>query len=561
MSTRVFSVIYKEIRGLHHAAYILALFTFGSQVLALVRDRLLAHQFGAGFQLDLYYTAFRIPDVLYVLFASMLSAYILIPIIAEKEKEEGNGCAQAFLSQLFTFFCVCYTVVGSLIFVFAPYLVAWLFPGFQIYTDTLVLLIRILLLQPLLLGISGIFGVVTQLEQRFVLYALSPLMYNLGIIGGVIFLYPVAGLPGIVVGVVLGAMGHLLIQVPFLYHNRMRPRLTRTFDFSAVHHVIRASYARVIALSLHQWVLLLFVSFASVMAVGSVSVFQFAYNLQSVPLAIIGVSYSVAAFPLMAKLNAQKDFAVLRSYILSAVRHIIFWSVPVLVLCIVVRAQFVRVVLGSGAFDWDDTRLTAALFALFIVSLTAQALHVFFVRAFYALGNTRIPLYTTLASSGIALFGAYVLYMLLHTQTWAGVWARSLLRLDGVVGYEVLALPLAYSCALIIHMILLVWFARRIFALSLRALVAPSCTAVASAIAGGVLAYYTLMVVSLALPTTTVYTLLIQGGSASVVGFVVYFACQYVLRNTEIREIMVSLRHRSPARPLVPPQTEDTLTP
>ncbi len=213
MVERFVSTVYKEIRGLHQAAYILAFFTIGSQFLALIRDRVLAHEFGAGPELDLYYTAFRIPDVLYVLFASTLSVYVLIPFVAKK-LESSSEAARAFLSQFLTLFMVCYGVMAALAIVFAPAIVHFFFPGFVGSESTLVLLIRLLLIQPLLLGISSLFGVVTQLEHRFILYAISPLLYNLGIIMGAVLLYPHFGIAGLIMGVIAGAAGHVCIQAP-----------------------------------------------------------------------------------------------------------------------------------------------------------------------------------------------------------------------------------------------------------------------------------------------------------------------------------------------------------
>jgi putative peptidoglycan lipid II flippase len=188
MVQQVMNTVYREIRGLHQAAYILAAFTVGSQLLALIRDRVLAHQFGAGPELDLYYTAFRIPDVLYVLFASTLSVYVLIPFVS-KRLETGADAARAFLSQFLTLFIVFYGLVAAIAIICAPTVAHFFFPGFTGSESTLVLLIRILLLQPLLLGISSLFGVVTQLEHRFILYAISPLLYNLGIIIGAVLFY------------------------------------------------------------------------------------------------------------------------------------------------------------------------------------------------------------------------------------------------------------------------------------------------------------------------------------------------------------------------------------
>ena len=156
MVRNVLEVVYKEVRGLHQAAYILAVFTLGSQLLALVRDRLLAGQFGAGIELDLYYTAFRVPDLLYVLFASTLSVYVLIPFVADRIKGTDSSAARNLLSQIFTLFLIGYTGLAFVLAVLAPWYVQLLFPGFSGHEGELVLLMRVLLLQPLFLGISSL---------------------------------------------------------------------------------------------------------------------------------------------------------------------------------------------------------------------------------------------------------------------------------------------------------------------------------------------------------------------------------------------------------------------
>ncbi len=230
MVKRVFKLVYSEIRGLHQAAYILAFFALGSQMLALVRDRLLAHTFGAGSELDLYYAAFRIPDVLFALFASVLSVYVLLPFVTKAKNEAGVPAASLVLGQIFTLFMLVYAVCALILFVSAPYLVTTFFPGFTHDGETLTMLIRILLLQPLFLGISSLLGVVTQMSQRFVLYAISPLVYNVGIIIGIVFLYPVLGITGLVSGVVVGAFLHALIQWPLVRGSGFNFSLVKDID-------------------------------------------------------------------------------------------------------------------------------------------------------------------------------------------------------------------------------------------------------------------------------------------------------------------------------------------
>jgi len=559
MVQNVLHTMYKEIRGLHQAAYILAVFTFGSQILALIRDRLLAHYFGAGVELDLYYAAFRIPDFLYVLFASTLSVYVLIPFIAQRMEQNKEHEARQFVSQIFSLFLIAYTIFSVAIMVFAPWIAHNLFPGFGDKTETLVLLIRILLLQPLLLGISSLYGVITQLHHRFILYAVSPLIYNLGIIGGLIFLYPVFGIAGLALGVILGALGHVCIQIPFILKSSLSPRFTLTFNGAELFTVLKTSLTRAVTLSLHQIVLLGLVSFATTMAIGSVSVFQFAFNLQSVPLSIIGVSYSVAAFPLLAQLYSEKKLDLFTKNIMTALRHILFWSFPAIALFVVIRAQFVRVVLGTGAFNWDDTRLTAAVLALFMLSLASQAIHLLLVRALYAVGNTRLPFYVTLFSSSLALFSAFSIYSLLIGDSRVYAFFESLMRLEGVGGIEVLALPLGYSLALIVHSFILIFLSQKHLHIKAKMLFRSFTHSFVSSLFGGYVAYLTLNYFASLSEATTLMVVLLQGAVAGVSGLIGVILVQYLLKSEELLVIYRTLHRRFTKRDVVMPQDEDTL--
>jgi putative peptidoglycan lipid II flippase len=559
MVERVFNIVYKEVRGLHQAAYILAIFTFGSQILALIRDRLLANQFGAGIELDLYYTAFRIPDLLYVLFASTLSVYVLIPFIAKHIETESYEKARNVLSQIFSLFLIGYVCMALIAMVSTPYIVQYFFPGFSDHAETLVILIRILLLQPLFLGISSLLGVITQMKHRFVLYAISPLVYNIGIIGGLLFLYPIFGVAGLALGVVVGAILHVCIQLPFIFRSGLAPQLLFTFNVTEIVLICRTSFTRAVTLSLHQIVLFGFIGFASIMAVGSVSVFQFALNLQAVPLAIIGVSYSVAAFPLLAQLFAEKKYVELGQQIGTTLRHIFFWSVPVIAFFVVIRAQFVRVVLGSGAFDWNDTRLTAAVLAILIMSLTAQACNLLLVRALYAVGNTRVPFYVTLLSSWLALVFSLFFYAILasHAQFYAFI--ATSMRLEGVAGIEVLALPLGYTFALILHACIIALFARKHVYLSLRKLFIPFIQSVAGALVGGYVAYVTLNYFVTVFETDTFHAIFMQGLLAFLSGSVGYVMVQSLFRNRELGEIYCTLKRKFGKGDVIVPQDEDIL--
>ncbi len=556
MVKKVLDIVYKEVRGLHQAAYVLALFAFASQLLALLRDRLLAHQFGAGAELDIYYAAFRIPDLLFVLFASSLSVYVLIPFVSKAREKGGDKAGGKLLSEVFSVFLVVYTLFAAICFFLAPTFLPKLFPGIE-DVESLVILTRILLLQPFLLGISSLFGVVTQLAHRFVVYALSPLLYNIGIIVGILFLYPVYGISGLGFGVVFGAFLHLLVQIPLVYRGDLKISTTLSFDFKGLISIFALSIPRALTLSMQQIVLLIIVGFASVMTVGSVAIFQFAYNLQSVPLAIIGVSYSVAAFPILAELYSKSEHEKFAAHINTALRHIIFWSIPAIALIIVLRAQLVRVVLGSGAFDWADTRLTAAALALLSLSLLAQAIYLVVIRAFYAGGKTMLPLIVTLISSVVSVGAAYGSLQIYLSNQSVQDFVVSFLRLEGIgSGSEVLALAFGYSISLIIQAVIITFCMSKVFSIKLRPILRPLIHSFCAATVGGLAAYATLNFVVEGIDQERFVGILIQGAIAGVVGVAGIIVTYAYFRSPELNEIYSSFHKKILKTDVVAPQEE-----
>ncbi|MBI2476396.1 MAG: hypothetical protein HYV67_04105, partial [Candidatus Taylorbacteria bacterium] len=188
----------REISGLHEAAYLLATCAIASQLLALLRDRLFAYTFGASRTLDIYYAAFRIPDLIFVAVASLVSISVLMPFLMEKFKE-GEETGKRFVDASFSFFFVAIVGVSLAAFVLAPFVAPPLFPGFggDPIRSHLIALTRIMLLSPIFLGLSNFLASITQMYNRFFIYAVSPLLYNIGIIVGALFFYPLLGIAGL----------------------------------------------------------------------------------------------------------------------------------------------------------------------------------------------------------------------------------------------------------------------------------------------------------------------------------------------------------------------------
>ncbi len=529
---------------MHEAAYLLAAFALLSQILALLRDRLFAAEFGASQTLDLYYAAFRIPDLLFATVASLLSLYALLPVLTELlEKNEGHMIA--FMRQTLLVFFVAMGAIAAVLFIGTPWLVSIVAPGIAegVARADLILLIRILLLQPILLGASNILSSFTQLRHQFFLYSISPLLYNLGIIFGILVLYPALGIAGLGWGVVIGAFLHMSLQAPFFLAERAEslPPSQFTRQFSKV---LMLSVPRTLALMSGQIVLLALIAFASFLSDGSIAVFMFAWNLQAVPLTIIGVSYSVAAFPTLSRLHAAGERQEFINHIEVALRHILFWAVPATVLMVVLRAQVVRVILGSGMFDWDATRLVAAGLALFVISLCAQSITLLIARAYYAAGKTAMPLYFSGFGIVVSLISAVLLTALFHELVFARLFLESILRVSDIAGTTVLMLALAYCLGALVQAGVGLYCVARDFSISLAGVRRLSFQSFAAAVIGGAFCYETLAFFGGIVDINTAGGILLQGFFGGVVGIVVTVAVLALLNNEELAETLAALKRR-----------------
>jgi putative peptidoglycan lipid II flippase len=559
MPRRLFRVFNREYRGLHEAALLLGLSAFSAQLLALVRDRMLASSLGAGPALDVYYAAFRLPDFIYVIVGSFVSINVLVPFISEKlSHAEGKKETRDFLGPVTSFFIFSIAILSLLSFIVLPYVAHFLVPGFTAsQTEQFITLARILLLSPIFLGLSNILGSLTQSVRQFFVYALSPILYNLGIILGLLFLYPTFGLPGIVWGVVLGALMHALVQLPTVIRASLWPRRFFNFGQSEIVRIAFLSLPRTLALGTQQIMIMVLIATASGMAAGSISVFNFAYNLQSVPLSLIGVSYSVAAFPTLSRLFAEGERKKFTGYIATAMRHIVFWTLPVISLFIILRAQIVRTLYGAGQFTWENTRLVAAAFALFVISLAAQSLIMLLVRGYYAAGKTAKPLSVNIISLLITIFlaPAFVFLFQHYPQTLSLL--ERLLKVEGLVGTNVLALPLAFSVGSLLNLSFMWALFKRDFKEHIPSLKRTTFESILAAISAGVVSFYGLRLVEGLFDRETVLGIFLQGFSAGILGISVAIIILILLGNREILEIQGAFRHHFRGKEPIMPSPDE----
>jgi putative peptidoglycan lipid II flippase len=345
-------------------------------------------------------------------------------------------------------------------------------------------------------------------------------------------------------GVVIGGFAHFAIQLPYVIHVGLLPRFTSTIDFNVLKDVFKVSVPRTIALSANMFELIVITSFASALAVGSISVFNLALNLQSVPFAIVGVSYALAAFPTLSAYFAKGEKEQFMNHMVTAARHVIFWSLPIASLFIVLRAQIVRTVLGSGDFNWDNTRLTAACLSLFVVSLVAQALELLFIRAYYAAGRTDKPLITNLASSlatiGLPLF---FVHLFQNVPTFK-FFMESLFKVEGIYGSDVIMLPLGYSIGTLINALAFwIMFEKDFGNFSKRTL--PTLfTSIQAAIVGGFVSYIGLNIFDNVFDLNTLSGIFLQGFCAGIIGIVSIVGIFIILGNKEISEVWSAMKQK-----------------
>jgi putative peptidoglycan lipid II flippase len=399
-----------ESKTITGAALLLGAASLASRFLGVVRDRVLAGQFGAGDTLDVYYAAFRIPDFIFnLLILGALSAGF-IPVFtaalaAAKEKGEKVDLAWDIVSGLINIMGVLLIFLCGLFIALSPFIVPVITPGFGAEKMALtVTMTQIMMLSPIFLGLSNIFGGVLQSFKRFFIFSLAPIFYNFGIIVGALFFTKWWGIYGLAFGVILGAIAHMLIQLPAVLQLGYRYRFIFDLANQNIRKIGKLMIPRTLGLAVSQINLVVMTVIASTLVSGSLAVFNLANNLQYFPIGIIGISFAVAVFPVLGEYAAGGKREEMVKSFSHAVRQILFFIVPAAVLLLVLRAQIVRVIFGSGQFDWEDTILTADTLAFFVTSLFAQALVPLLARFFYALQDTKTPFLVGLFSAVVNVF-------------------------------------------------------------------------------------------------------------------------------------------------------------
>ncbi|MDH4330585.1 MAG: murein biosynthesis integral membrane protein MurJ [Candidatus Moranbacteria bacterium] len=505
------------------AALVVSVMGILSRLLGLFRDRILAAKFGAGDELDVYYAAFRMPDLIYNLLVVGALSAAFIPVFTglvtkEKEKE-----AWKLTSSLMTFQVISIVFISILFSIFAPQVMKIITPGFSgEKLDEVVRFTRIMFLSPVFLGVSAIFGGVLVSFKRFLVYSIAPIMYNIGIIIGALLFVDRWGTIGLAWGVILGAVLHMLIQYPAVKMSGFRYILNprKFLKDRNLNKVFRLMVPRSLAVGVTQINLLVITIFASTLASGSLAIFNFANNIQSVPLGLFGISFSMAAFPILSASVASGDRKKFVHVFSKTFRRVLFFVIPASVFIFMLRAEIVRIVFGAGEFDWEDTEATLWVLGFLSISLFAQSLIPLLARSFYALENTKIPFYIALFSEAVNILCVVLL----------------------IKKFEVMGLALAFSISTIVNMGLLFYFLRRFFGgLDDKKIIDSVSKIILGSIFSGMMIYVTRHFLGNFIDLNTFMEVFSQFSISVVVGSLSFIAACYWLRIKEFHDFKSSI--------------------
>jgi putative peptidoglycan lipid II flippase len=393
---------------IHITGYLVVL-SILSRLLGLFRDRLLTSSFNTSI-LDAYFSAFRIPDFLYsiLILGTLSSAFIPLfsKLIHRKDKQEE---AQSLVDDVLLIVGVIMGLVSVIMIIFAPYLVKLVAISYdgQKFADT-VTLTRIMALSPFIFSISSVLSSVLNAYKKFIIVALAPIVYNIGIIIGIIWFYPLWEIAGLGYGVVLGSVLHLLIQVPSIIKLDISLKINTKLYLKNLKRLWNLYWPRLLVIDTAMLSLFIGTIIASTKP-DAVTYFTLAFNLNALPLGVIAISFATAIFPYLTEAYAKEDEEAFRNYIISGIAKNLLLLIPIMMLMLNFRSQIVRIVYGGGTFSWESTRITFNTFTILAFSIPFQGLIPLLSRALFARHDTKTPMIIGIISMAINIILALIL--------------------------------------------------------------------------------------------------------------------------------------------------------
>jgi putative peptidoglycan lipid II flippase len=515
------------------AVSVLAIAVLFSRLLGVLRDRLLAGSFGASIDLDIYFAAFRIPDLIYSIIFAGGVLVSLLPLFSDfyNEKKEKSW---DFINNLINHFLIFFTLAGVLFFTFAPTLIASMVSGFDDAAVTKTIeLTRLIFVSVFFFGLSSIFSTILNYFNRFVSYSLAPILYNLGIIIGIIFLSPHWGIFGVGLGVVFGSFLHLLIQVPTAIKCGYKYKFVLNFKDPGIKEFLTLIVPRAIASSSAQINFIVITFIASGIGAGAISVFSLSNNLRYLPIGIIGVSFATASFPLLSRLWVEGKKDEFCNSFVKVFNEVLYVSFPIGVLIFILRNEIIDIILRTGSFTASAAEITAAALGLFFISTFAQCLVPIILRGFFSLKDTITP---TIIAILFVIFNVFLSFFFVSLFSGDNIFTetmKGLMNLSGAINFSVLGLVLAFNVGLLFEFVLLFYFfKRKVKNLEVKKILKSFVKVVISSFLMGIIAYY---LVPLAREITT--SSLLQFSFVSLVSFLIYAILTIALKMPEINAV------------------------
>jgi len=493
-----------------------------SRVLGLGREIIIGREFGTTRELDAYLAAFRIPDLIFQLIAGGALGSAFIPTFTTylaRGREQG---AWRLASSIMNLVLVVLSACAVLAAVLAPRVVRAMTPGFSAEEQALtVQLMRVMLVSPVVFGLSGVVMGILNSYQHFLVPALAPAVYNLCIIGGAALLAPSMGVFGLAAGVVAGAFMHLVIQIPQLVRQGASYRPTIDLSHPGVREVGRLMLPRVLGLATVQINFLVNTFLASSLIAGSLAALNYAWMLMLLPQGIFAMGIATAAFPTFSDLAAKGRREELRSTLSETLRLVLFLSIPSAVALIILREPLVRWLLERGRFDPSSTQAVAWALQFYALGLVAHSALEILTRGFYSLHDTRTPV-----AIGVGAMMLNIMLSLALIQP---------LRHGG--------LALANSLATIVEAVLLLLILRgRLGGLENGALARSAArTGLAAGVMGVAILWFATW--------TAASSALLQAGGAVIIGSILFLVVSTATRSDELRVLSSLLRRKGTPSP------------
>jgi putative peptidoglycan lipid II flippase len=381
------------------------------KLLGLLRTQLVGETFGTSPAFDAFTAANQLPEVFVTLVSGGALAAAFIPVYSAYLNSPRAREAARLANATITLVLIILSIISAIGAILAPWLVSnYLASGFSPELQTLTAdLMRIILVQTTIFGVSGVLSSILNAHQHFVLPALAPMALHIGYLFGLFFLVPEMGIYGLAWGTVVGGLLHILIQVPGLRRYRFHFRPVLGLKMTGIQEIARLMGPRIVTLGTVQIADLFIINITSGLASGSTSGYFFGYYLQQLPETLFGTAIAIVVFPTLAEyFNAGRIKEMVRTAINTL--HIIWWlTIPTAALLILLGRPAIVVFLERGEFTPESTAVVYGVLVFFSLRVVSEATLEILARLFYAQHNTRTPMFVALLWLVIAVGLSYLL--------------------------------------------------------------------------------------------------------------------------------------------------------